>query len=201
MLPPQSRPGAPLTRADILTLQEYEAAREERRIAIGAVKRWRRLAVGPFAMLHFENFATLWLQVQEMLRIEKGGEAQISHELAAYAPLVPNGRELVATLMLEIDQPERRRVLLAGLGGIDRSVSIRFGNETISGIPEADQERTTPDGKTAAVHFLRFAFTPAQITAFRHGTASVLAVIDHPNYGHIAIVPEVTRYALADDFA
>ena len=104
---PQTDTRRQLTRADILPLEDYVKVRRERRREITELKRRRRVEIGPFATFYFENFATMWQQVQEMLYIEKGGEAQIADELEAYNPLIPQGSELVATVMFEIDDPRR----------------------------------------------------------------------------------------------
>ncbi|AWK86030.1 DUF3501 family protein [Azospirillum thermophilum] len=190
-----------LTRADILPMEQYARERAARRKAMVEIKRSRRLAVGPFATLCFENYDTMWQQVHEMLHIEKGGEEQIADELHAYNPLIPKGRELVATLMLEIDDPVRRHALLSRLGGIERHVGIELNGETIAARPEAEVERTTAEGKTSSVHFLHFDFTDAQAAAFRTPGARIVVGITHPDYGHLAVMPEPVRAALAGDFA
>jgi hypothetical protein len=106
--------GRQLTRADILPLQEYAKIRRQRRRHISEIKKHRRIEVGPYATFYFENLDTMWQQIQEMLYIEKGGEGQIADELEAYNPLIPQGSELVATVMFEIDDPTRRaRELMA----------------------------------------------------------------------------------------
>ena len=107
-----------LTQADILSPEEYAAVRAERRAAMVEQKKHRRLHVGPYATFYFENWDTMWYQIQEMLRIEKGGEAQLADELEAYNPLVPKGDELVATVMFEIDDPDQRTRMLGKLGGV-----------------------------------------------------------------------------------
>ena len=132
-----------ITRADIIPVDEYAKTRKERRAAVTLMKRDRRVACGPDATFYFENFATMWHQVHEMLYIEKGGEDQIADELAAYNPLIPNGRELVATLMFEVDDDDRRRVFLAGLGGVEETITLEFDDQTIKGMPEDDVDRTT----------------------------------------------------------
>ena len=164
-----------------------------------AMKPARRLSVGPVVTVLFESYDTVWMQIHEMLHIERGGEAQIADELAAYGPLVPNGHELVATLMIEIDDPERRAQALALLGGIEACVSIQIGNETIVAKPDGDGGRTDAAGKTSAVHFLHLPFTPDQAAAFRTSGARVLVGIAHPEYGHLAVLPEASRAVLADD--
>ena len=135
-----------------------------------------------------------------MVSRAKGGEAQIEDELRAYSPLVPQGRELVATMMLEVDDPVRRDRLLRQLGGIEEKIAIRIGDDEARAVAEEDVERTTADGKTSSVHFLRFPFTEAQVAAFRDGQVPAVLAIDHPNYGHMAIISPEVRQALAGDF-
>ncbi len=112
-----------ITRDDILPMADYARERKGRRRALTEVKQHRRLEVGPVCSFYFENYETMWNQVHEMLFIEKGGEAQIADQLSAYNPLIPKGRELVATVMLEIDDPVRRGALLAKLGGVEETAS------------------------------------------------------------------------------
>lgn len=190
-----------ITRDDILPMADYGRVRDDRRRAMAAVKRHRRIGVGPDVTFYFENFATMLHQVHEMLFIEKGGEAQIDDELRAYNPLIPTGGELVATMMIEIEDAARRARVLAGLGGIEDKVAFEVQGERIAAQPEGDEDRTTAAGKSSAVHFLRFAFTPAQIAAFRTPGARVLLAIAHPNYDHLAGLPEAVRESLAADFA
>ncbi|HEX2888672.1 DUF3501 family protein [Vineibacter terrae] len=189
-----------ITAADVLPLAEYAKVRAERRRALTQIKRNRRLEVGPFATFYFESFDTMLHQVQEMLFIEKGGAEQIPDELAAYNPLIPNGRELTATVMIEIDEPVRRARVLATLGGIEHTMYLRVGGETIKGIAEEDQDRTNAEGKASSVHFVHFPFSPAQIAAFRQPGKEVVVGFSHPNYGHIAVMPDAVRTALAGDF-
>ena len=196
----QSQSRRRLTRADILPLDEYVKIRRQRRREMTELKKHRRVEVGPFATFYFENFDTMWQQVQEMLYIEKGGEAQIEDELAAYNPLIPQGRELVATVMFEIDDPVRRTNALARLGGIENDMFVEVGGERLRGEPDPTRENSTPDGKASSVQFIRFPFTEAQIAAFKTPGARVVAGFDHPNYGHMAVMPEPVRAALAEDF-
>lgn len=189
-----------LTRADLMPLAEYAAVRRERRRQATELKRKRRLEVGPFATFHFENFATMWLQVQEMLYIEKGGEAQIDDELAAYNPLIPQGKELVATVMFEIDDPVRRAATLARLGGIEHAVFLEIAGERVAGEADPTRENTSPDGKASSVQFIRFRFSAPQIAAFKTPGTRVVAGFDHPEYGHLAVIPDPVRAALAEDF-
>ena len=190
-----------ITRDDILASGEYDQQRKSLKANLIPMKKLRRIEVGPFATFYFENYATMWLQVQEMLRIEKGGEEQIPGELAAYNPLIPQGAELVATVMFEIDDPVRRARVLGGLGGIEHKAFIKVGDALIRSVAEDDQERSRADGKASSVQFLRFPFTAAQIAAFKGGKDDVVAGFDHPNYGHMAVIPPAVRAALAQDFA
>ncbi len=189
-----------ITEADLLPAAEYAKVRAERRRAIGARKRRRRVEVGPHVMFYFESYDTMWLQIQEMLHIEQGGAAQVPDELAAYNPLIPQGAELVATFMIEIDDPVRRATVLGRLGGIEETAFLRVAGETIRGLPEADQDRTSAAGKASSVQFVHFPFTPAQIAAFSRPGTEVVLGLDHPNYGHMAVLPEVVRAELASDF-
>jgi len=193
-------PKTSLTRADIIPMDAFIAQRKQKRAEIVALKKDRRVGLGPHGTFYFENYATMWWQVQEMLYIEKGGDEQIADELAAYAPLVPKGSELVATFMLEIEEPVQRARVLAGLGHIERHLYIELNGERISAVAEDDAERTREDGKTSSVHFLRFPFTAAQVAAFRAPNARILLGCDHPNYGHLAVLQEASRRALAQDF-
>jgi hypothetical protein len=189
-----------LTREDILPPAEYAAMRSEQRKWITEIKHHRRVEVGPFATFYFENYETMRHQVQEMLHIEQGGEAQIEDELAAYNPLIPQGKELVATVMFEIDDPARRASVLASLGGIENRVFVDIAGERIRGEPDPTRENTSPEGKASSVQFLSFPFTDDQIARFKTSGAQVVAGFDHPNYGHIATLPEPVRAALVDDF-
>jgi Protein of unknown function (DUF3501) len=189
-----------IARDDIIDMALYGRERPERRKRLTAVKRHRRLEVGPFATFYFESFETMLHQIHEMLYIEKGGEAQIADELAAFNPLIPNGSELVATVMFEIDDSVRRASALARLGGVEETVTIRIGDQVVKGMPEADIDRTTAAGKASAVQFIHFPFTADAIAAFREPGAQVIVGFDHPQYGHMAVMPEAVRAALAADF-
>jgi hypothetical protein len=190
-----------ITPADILSDADYAARRKELRAEAIAMKKNRRVEVGPVATFYFENYQTMWLQVQEMLRIEKGGEGQIAGELEAYNPLIPQGNELIATLMLEIDDPKRRETMLFRLAGIEDSVSLELEGEIVKATPTEYEDRTTPDGKTSSVHWVRFVLTPEQIAKFKSGEGRVMIAVNHAAYGHIAIVPPNVRSELAKDFA
>jgi hypothetical protein len=189
-----------ITAADIIPAADYAKRRKELRAEIVAIKRQRRLSVGPYATLHFENFDTMRMQVQEMVFIEEGGDEQLPGELAAYNPLIPNGRELVATVLFEIDDPARRATFLASLGGVEEAAFIEVAGSRIAGAAEADQDRSTAEGRAAAVQFIHHPFTPADIAAFKQPGARVIVGFDHPAYAHMTVMPEAVRAALAQDF-
>ena len=189
-----------LTRDDIMPMAEYAKIRKERRREIVAAKRDRRMEIGPVAVCHFESYDSMWQQVHEMLFIEKGGEEQIADELAAFNPLIPKGQELVCTVMFEIDESARRKAFLSKLGGVEETMTIEFAGETVMGVPEEDVDRTTADGKASSVQFLHFPFSATQIAAFRVPGTQVLVGFKHPEYAHLAVMPEATRDALAQDF-
>jgi len=190
-----------ITRADLLPVDAYAKVRKERRQALLEKKKNRRLEVGPVASFLFESYDSMWLQVQEMLYIERGGDAQIDDELAAYNPLIPRGDELVATVLFEIDEPQRRKSFLGRLGGVEETAFLSFSGETVDGRPEADMDRTTAEGKASAVQFLHFRFTPEQIAKFRIPGTQIVLGFRHPSYAHMAVMPEAVRAALAADFA
>jgi hypothetical protein len=189
-----------ITPADILPPAEYAAKRKELRQQVVALKRNRRIEVGPVATFYFESFETMLQQIQEMLYIEKGGAEQIAGELAAYNPLIPNGKELTATVMFEIDDPIRRGRFLARLGGVEETAFIKLDGETVKGMPEEDQDRTNAEGKASSVQFIHFAFTPPQIALFREPNRQVVIGFNHPEYSHMAVLPEAVRAALSQDF-
>src|SRR6201999_1455836 len=188
-----------ITPQDLLPIAEYDLRRKSLKQNLIPMKRQRRIEVGPFATFYFENYATMWLQVQEMLRIEKGGDEQVAGELDAYNPLIPQGDELIATLMLEIEDAERRHTTLLTLGSIEETIFMEIGGTRIAATPTEYDDRTTPDGKTSSVHWLRFKLTPELIARFGH--ERVVLGVDHKNYGHMAVLNEDTRTALAKDFA
>jgi hypothetical protein len=190
-----------LTRADILPVEQYARDRREHRRRIGEIKRDRRVEVGPFCTFYFENFDTMWHQVHEMLYIERGGEAQIAEELAAYNPLVPQGDELVATVMIEIEDAAKRERALSRLGGIEDRMFLTVGGERVASTADPTHENTSPEGKASSVQFLRFPLTARQKAAFRTPGAQVVVGIDHSNYGHMAVMPEPVRAALAGDLS
>jgi hypothetical protein len=197
-MPPADRR---ITAADILPDAAFGLERKARRQALLPLKRLRRVDLGPYCTFYFESFDTMLFQIQEMLLIEKGGAAQLQDELAAYNPLVPNGSELVCTIMFEIDDELRRATILARLGGIDDRFFLQVAEERVFGAPEEDIERTRDDGKTSSVHFMHFPLTEAQKTVFRDPAVAISIGADHELYGHMAQLSPATRAELAKDFS
>jgi hypothetical protein len=190
-----------ITPADLIPDADYAKERRERRLALLPTKRLRRIELGPVCTVHFESYDTMLFQVQEMLLTEKGGAEQVPDELAAYNPLIPQGSELVATVMFEIDDPIRREATLARLGGVEDCFFVQIGSERAMGVPEGDVERTREDGKTSSVHFLRFPLTPEQVARFRDPATQILVGCAHEAYSHLAGLTPATRAELAKDFA
>ena len=190
-----------VTRDDIVANAEFAPQRKARRAALLLVKRVRRVDLGPYCTFYFECFETLLFQIQEMLLVEKGGEEQLADELAAYNPLVPQGSELVATVMFEIDDEVRRANILGRLGGVEEQFFLQIGEARAPGVPEGDIERTREDGKTSSVHFLHFALTPAQVVQFRDPAVPVMIGCAHPLYAHLTVLQPETRAELAKDLA
>ncbi len=193
-------PQRQITPADILPAAQFAAERARRRAVLLQKKQLRRVDVGPYCTFYFECFDTMLFQVQEMLHIEGGGEAQLADELAAYNPLVPKGDELVATIMFEIDEPERRARALAKLGGVEGRFFIQIGPERIFGAQETDSERTREDGKASSVHFAHFHFMVDQVRAFADHAQTACVGVDHKEYAHLATLNTAVRAELAKDF-
>ena len=187
-----------ITAEDILPMDQYETIRADKKQEAILRKKLTRLAVGPNATIMFETWDSMWLQIQEMLRIEKGGADQLADELAAYDPMVPKGRELTATLLFEVEDPVRRDAFLRTIGGVEEHIYLQIGGQKIKARPEGDVERTREsDNKASAVHFFHFDLTDNQIAHWRTGDAQIMLVIDHPNYGHAALIAGESREFLA----
>tara|TARA_B100001758_G_C17848047_1_gene322628 strand:- start:112 stop:543 length:432 start_codon:yes stop_codon:yes gene_type:complete len=139
-------------------------------------------------------------QVQEMLYIEKGGDEQLKDELTAYNPLVPNGKELTATLMFEIDNPVSRATFLGKVGGIEEKVFMKIDADLIKALPEEDVDRTSAEGKASSVQFIHFKFSDEQIKNFKSNMSKVEIGIDHKDYSHSTRLNESTKKALSADF-
>ena len=189
-----------VTKSDLMPLDEYSKKRKVIRKEIVNYKKNRRIPLGPYANFYFESYETMKAQIQEMLYIEKGGDEQLKDELAAYNPLIPNGKELVATLMFEIDNPTSRLNFLNKVGGIEEKVYIKVGKEKISAIPEKDLDRTSDDGKASSVQFIHFNFSEEQIKNFNDINNEIIIGIDHKLYNHMSKISEETRKALSKDF-
>lgn len=188
-----------IRREDVMPLPDYVKIRAEKRRAMAQRKKNRRVDVGPHVTFYFENYDTMWLQVHEMLYIERGGEEQIADEIRAYNPLVPKGRELVATFMIEIDDPVRRKTVLNRLGGVEDSAFIMINGDRISAVAEEDQDRTTTAGKASSVQFVHFPLSDAQAAAAKTQGAQIIVGLGHENYNHMAVLPEQVRAELAAD--
>ena len=185
---------------DIMPLDIYTKQRKELRKNIVEFKKNRRIALGPYATFYFESYETMLAQVQEMLYIEKGGDEQLKDELAAYNPLVPNGKELTATLMFEIDNPISRAAFLTKVGGIEDKVFMKVESEKIKAVPEKDVDRTSSEGKASSVQFIHFKFTDNQIEKFKDSSEIEIG-IDHTEYSHITKLADTTIKSLSADFS
>lgn len=190
-----------LTRQDLMTLEEYAEKRSAFRQQLMTHKKQRCVTLGDHLTLFFEDRLTIQYQIQEMLRIEKiFDKVGIEEELAAYNPLIPDGTNWKATMMIEFTNVEERRRALAQLVGIEQHVWTQVGkNNKIFAIADEDLERTT-DEKTSSVHFLRFEIPPFQITELQQG-ASLYFGVDHPAYCFSSEIQPLVRQILAADFS
>ncbi len=189
-----------LDRNSLWSLEEYAERRDDFRREMIAHKKTRRIALGPHITLLFEDFLTMKYQVQEMLRTEKIFEAAgIAEELESYNPLIPDGTNWKATMLIEYADVEERRIALSKLAGVENTVWVQVEGETrSSAIANEDMERSTDD-KAAAVHFLRFELDPASIAALRSGKALRIGV-DHPEIAcELNPVPDAAVTSLIKD--
>ena len=190
-----------IQKEDIMPLDVYIRNRKELRKNIVIFKKDRRIALGPYATFYFESYETMLAQVQEMLYIEKGGEEQLKDELTAYNPLIPNGKELTATLMFEIDNPVSRSAFLSKVGGIEEKVFIKIDGEFIKASPEKDVDRTSAEGKASSVQFIHFKFSDEQIQKFKSEGAEVEIGINHKEYSHTTKLSLANLSSLSADFS
>ena len=190
-----------IQKEDIMPLDVYTQQRKELRKKIVEFKKHRRIPVGPYATFYFESFETMLAQVQEMLYIEKGGDEQLKDELTAYNPLVPNGNELTATLMFEIDNPVSRAAFLGKVGGIEEKVYMKVDGDFIKAIPEKDVDRTSAEGKASSVQFIHFKFNEEQIKKFKSNSSLIEVGIDHNEYSHATKLSDATVKSLSADFS
>ena len=189
-----------IEKKDLLAPKIYVEGRKQIRKNLVEFKINRRVALGPYATFYFENFETMLAQVQEMLHIEKGGDEQLKDELIAYNPLVPNGKELTATLMFEIDNPISRFAFLSKVGGIEKKIFFKIDNEIVKAVPEEDVDRTSAEGKASSVQFIHFKLNDDQITKFKSGNTSIELGIDHNEYSHTTKLTEDNVKSLSADF-
>jgi|TARA_B000000460_G_C21352070_1_gene321686 hypothetical protein len=189
-----------IQKQDLLPQDSYAKNRKQLRKELLEFKKNRRIALGPYATFYFESFETMLAQVQEMLHIEKGGDEQLKDELSAYNPLIPNGKELTATLMFEIDNPITRANFLGKLGGVENHVFIKIDNKTIHAVPEEDVDRTSSEGKASSVQFVHFILNDDQIKKFKDNNIKVEIGIDHTLYNHTVTIPRDSKIALIKDF-
>ena len=189
-----------IQKEDIMPLDVYIEKRRELRKSIVDYKKNRRVALGPYATFYFESYETMLAQVQEMLYIEKGGDEQLQDELSAYNPLIPNGKELTATLMFEIDNPISRAAFLGKVGGIEETVFMKINGEKIKAVPEEDVDRTSAEGKASSVQFIHFNFTDDQIKKFKSNNSKIELGIDHKEYSHSTKLSEENISSLVADF-
>ena len=190
-----------ILKEDIMPLDVYIKNRKELRKNIVSFKKDRRIALGPYATFYFESYETMLAQVQEMLYIEKGGEEQLKDELTAYNPLIPNGKELTATLMFEIDNPVSRSAFLSKVGGIEEKVFIKIDGESIKANPEKDVDRTSAEGKASSVQFIHFKLSDEQIKKFKSKGAEVEIGINHKEYSHTTKLSLANLSSLSADFS
>ncbi|MDA9134896.1 DUF3501 family protein [Candidatus Pelagibacter sp.] len=189
-----------IEKEDLLSSDVYAKSRKQIRKDLVEFKKNRRIALGPYATFYFENFETMVAQVQEMLHIEKGGDEQLKDELIAYNPLVPNGKELTATLMFEIDNPISRSVFLGKVGGIEEKIFMKINDEIVKAAPEEDVDRTSAEGKASSVQFIHFKLNDGQISKFKSDSVTIELGIDHKEYTHTTRLAENSVKSLCADF-
>jgi len=189
-----------IEKEDLLPSDVYAKSRKQIRKDLVEFKKDRRIALGPYATFYFESFETMVAQVQEMLHIEKGGDEQLKDELIAYNPLVPNGKELTATLMFEIDNPISRSAFLGKVGGIEEKIFMKINDEIVKAVPEEDVDRTSAEGKASSVQFIHFKLNDDQISKFKSDSATIELGIDHKEYTHTTRLAENSVKSLCADF-
>ena len=191
-----------VSKEDLLSIEQYSLNRKKIRKDLLKFKKNRRIHLGPYATFYFECYETMLAQIQEMLFIEKGGDEQLKDELIAYNPLIPQGNELIATLMFEIDNPLSRAEFLNKVGGIEEKVFIQINNDKkINSTPEKDLDRTSAEGKASSVQFIHFNFSNQQIDKFKNLNNKIILGINHKLYDHSVVINNETRKALISDFS
>ncbi|MAH78315.1 MAG: DUF3501 family protein [Rickettsiales bacterium TMED254] len=188
-----------INESDIVDIDTYIKNRSSIKKNIFEIKKNRRVQVGPHATFYFESYDTMLYQIQEMIYIERGGREQLLDELKAYNPMVPNGSELVATLMFEIGNENKRKEFLNSAGGIENKIYFSLDKKVIvKALPEDDTERTNEYGKTSSVHFLHFNFEN-HIEEFKNSREIIIG-FEHKNYKHTATISESVKKSLVKDF-
>ena len=185
---------------DIYEREEYKSLRAQKRKQIVSRKKKRRIDVGPYVTLYFENKDTIIHQINEMVFIENGGNEQIIEEIEAYKSLVPNDKELIATVMVEIDSPLKRSEALSNMGGFEETFSFKIGDKLIEGKAELDVDRTTADGKASSVQFVHFNFSDEEIEMFRKQDSKIELSINHDTYSHSTTLQNDIKIELGNDF-
>ena len=185
---------------DIYNREDYITKRPQLRKEIVSRKKRRRIDVGPYITLYFENRDTIIHQINEMVFIENGGEEQIQEEIIAYKSLIPNGKELIATVMVEIDNPLKRSEALSKMGGFEETFIIKVGDNQIEGKAELDVDRTTADGKASSVQFVHFNFNEEDIKNFKDDNVKIELSINHREYSHSTLLQFDTKSELSGDF-
>ncbi len=189
-----------ITRQAILPLRDFLEIRPQKRQEILEIKKNRRIQVGPYISFYFESYDTIWWQIHEMLRIENGGEQQLEDELLAYEPLVPKklpdgGQELVATMMIEIEDLGLRNQMLRLLDGIEKYIFLKFGNHKIQAVSETEVDRSQ-DGKTSSVHFLKFQLSLNDWDSFQKSKEDTYLIIEHAHYHYSFGLLQETHHSL-----
>ena len=191
----------PINESDILNRDEYKVKRKSLREKMVLRKKNRRLDIGPYITIYFENRDTILYQINEMVYIENGGDEQVEDEILAYKSLIPNGKELVATLMVEIDSPKKRADFLGKMGGFEENLDVIVNSKVIKGNPESDVERTTAEGKASSVQFVHFEFDEESINEFKSTNKDGAITINHKDYKHSTVMNQETKDELSKDFS
>ena len=190
-----------IQKEDIMPLDVYIEKRIELRKKIVDFKKNRIVPLGPYAIFYFESYETMLAQIQEMLYIEKDGYEQLKDELSAYNPLIPNGKELIATLMFEIDNPISRAAFLGKVGGIEETVYMRINDEIIKAVPKEDVDRTSTWEKASSMQFIHFNFTEDLIKKFQSNGSEIELGINHKEYSHGTKLSKENISSLSADFS
>ena len=189
-----------IEKTDILPRDEYKSKRKNLREQMVLRKKFRRVDIGPYVTMYFENRDTIIHQINEMVYIEDGGDEQINDEILAYKSLVPDGQELVATVMVEIDNPTKRSEFLGKMGGFEEQINITINEKIINGEAELDGDRTTADGKASSVQFVHFKFSEEDILHMKDNMENITISINHANYRHSSTLNIDTVKELINDF-